>query len=182
MLEAKTASDRLYYRTYRDLRRYAIALSDSISAKLEEIKRHGKITEYPGSPPLSMENSFTIAELFLDGFYEDLPSRVAIRFHHDQQSLLEPEILDQPFTLGNLIVQGPRTPGFMVLQRCVPHSLDEAVDEATRYINSCSDPDSKAIDPEACAKIGGHIHVATITKDAGFQWAIPPIVEEYPAA
>lgn len=75
-------------------------------------------------------------------------------------------------------MQGPREiPAFRALQMSVPQSLADAVEAARSYISSCSDPESLAIEPEVCAKIGGHVHVATITPDAGFQWAIPPLLE-----
>jgi hypothetical protein len=177
--EAKTASESLHYRNYKDLHRYATALSDRINGKLDERKRSGNISEYPSPPLLPMETSTTIAELFVDGFYDGVSSRAAIRFHHKDQGLLEPEITDHPLALGKVFVQGPATPGRSVLEAHPLCSLEDGVEAAKEYIRSCSDPESIAIDQAACALIGGHIHVATITKESGFQWAIPPLVEEY---
>jgi hypothetical protein len=177
MEEAEAASQRLYYQRYKNLHGYAAALSGLINLNLDDIKRSGKIAAYPPpARPLNREGDTSIiAELWLDGFYDEVPSRVDAVFRYDGQGLLEPAIIDRPVALGNLIVQGPNTPGFTVLQGSSPRSLDEAVEAARRYIASCSDAESIALDPEACANIGGHIHVATITKDAGFRWAISPI-------
>ena len=78
---------------FGDAHRFALALSSLITGKLAAVKKSGKIAEYPGSPPMSMETGETIAELFLDGFYNDKPSRAGIRFRHDKQTLLAPENL-----------------------------------------------------------------------------------------
>ena len=162
------------------MRRYAAALSESINGRLAEIKESGKIAEYPSNRlPTECGESSVIAELFLDGFYDEKPSRLEIRFSHDGQKLLEPKIIEEPLELGNMIVLGSsKIRGFGILLRAPMGSLSAAVESARAYINSCSDPESIAIDPEVCAKIGGHIHAATITQHAGFQWVIPPTPEQ----
>jgi hypothetical protein len=53
-------------------------------------------------------------------------------------------------------------------------TLSDAVEAGRNYIEACSSPVALEIDKEICQGIGGHIHVATITPTAGFEWLIPP--------
>jgi hypothetical protein len=52
-----------------------------------------------------------------------------------------------------------------------PLSLQEAIDMVREYAQTCVES-SKSV--EDCSNLGGHIHVATVTKD-GFKWIVPPI-------
>jgi hypothetical protein len=53
-------------------------------------------------------------------------------------------------------------------------TLSSGIAHAKGYIEACCDPLAAEIDP-LCGGIGGHIHVATVTRESGFQWFIPPI-------
>jgi hypothetical protein len=178
-VEAMAAARKLYYRRYKDLRRYAIAFSELINLHLARIKSDKMIEKYPSSRlPTDSDAASIITESFVDGFYDGQPSRVAIQFRHDNQQLLEPKITDESSAPGSLIVQGPTIPSLGVLVSSPRRSLSEVVQAAKRYIESCSEPESIAIAPKECALIGGHVHAATITRREGFQWAIPPIGEQ----
>jgi hypothetical protein len=48
-----------------------------------------------------------------------------------------------------------------------------AIEIAKNTVLAHFDPAIRALDPETCARIGGHVHVAKIDKD-GFSWVIPP--------
>jgi hypothetical protein len=54
-------------------------------------------------------------------------------------------------------------------------SLREAADYAKGCIDAFSSPLARQLDP-SCEAIGGHVHVATVTPDNGFQWVIGPLV------
>ena len=53
-------------------------------------------------------------------------------------------------------------------------TLSEVADIARKYILACSDPASMKLDNKHCAGIGGHIHMAKITPEEGFEWIVPP--------
>ena len=52
-------------------------------------------------------------------------------------------------------------------------SLADAVEAGRNYIEACSSPIARELDNESCRGIGGHIHIATITRD-GFSWIAAP--------
>lgn len=54
------------------------------------------------------------------------------------------------------------------------HGVQMATERAHRAVFACYDPEVIAYAPDECRTIGGHIHVAQITPDAGFNWVIPP--------
>jgi hypothetical protein len=170
--EVRITAQRLYYRSYKDLKRYAGALAAPINEKILAIKREGKIAEYPTAKiRLEGERSSTIVDLFLDGYFNGIPSHVSIRFHHDNQYLLEPAVSDLP--LGMMMIQGPPVPAILPLQQSGSAKLIEVLESARQYIEACSTPAARNAYPEMM--IGGRFHAATITRGLGFQWAIPPL-------
>jgi hypothetical protein len=52
--------------------------------------------------------------------------------------------------------------------------LSAAIDAARNFIGACSDPIAQEITGETYQRIGGEIHLATITPNEGFQWNIRP--------
>jgi hypothetical protein len=52
-----------------------------------------------------------------------------------------------------------------------PHGAERY---AVGYIRACCSPEGRAIDPAGCSGIGGHIHLAKVTADAGFEWIVQP--------
>jgi len=172
--EARAAANGLSQQRFDDLFQYAIAFASPINRTLAEIKSSGEITNYESLSPGFVQRGEAIALLWLDGYYHGVPSRVAIRFRHDNQELLEPEIVNEPFVLGTRWVLGPsRIPARRVLDLSPGRCLADEVAACRNYISACSDSESIKIEP-ACLGIGGHIHIATITLADGFKWAIPP--------
>jgi hypothetical protein len=55
-------------------------------------------------------------------------------------------------------------------------TLSDAIEAGRKSIEACSrsSPMALEIDKEFCEGIGGHIHVATITPEGGFDWAVLP--------
>ena len=116
----------------------------------------------------------------LEGYYQGIPSRVNVRFFHENQKLAEPEIvvssLDGPEVFGSAIVSellfdanNERFARFR--KKWNTASLAGAVEICKTYILACSCPEALEVDKDFCAGIGGHIHVATITRASGFKWA-----------
>ena len=52
-------------------------------------------------------------------------------------------------------------------------SIQDAIACVKGYLRACSTPLAKRLDP-FCEIVGGHIHVAMLIPQSGFQWAIPP--------
>ena len=61
-----------------------------------------------------------------------------------------------------------------VAARCrnpnAPLTLSDAIEAAQNYIKACIDPIAEEIEQDTYRKIGGRIHVASITPGDGFQW------------
>jgi hypothetical protein len=57
-------------------------------------------------------------------------------------------------------------------------SLAEAIEAAKDYIDACKDSEAIKIDKKACEEIAGHVHVATIKPNQGFEWVIQPKITE----
>jgi hypothetical protein len=53
-------------------------------------------------------------------------------------------------------------------------SLEQAARYVNGYIQACCSPIAIQFDPD-CAGLGGHIHVATVTPESGFQWFVEPV-------
>jgi hypothetical protein len=62
------------------------------------------------------------------------------------------------------------------------------VDDARRYsvgfIEACCSQEARDLDPKIWAGVGGHIHAAQVTFQAGFEWVVPParFVDQGPQA
>ena len=53
-------------------------------------------------------------------------------------------------------------------------SLEDAAGFFNGYIEACCSRAALFVDPE-CEGLGGHIHVATVAPENGFQWVVPPL-------
>jgi len=139
----------------------------------------------------TVEQPALIACLVLTGYYEKAPSWIAIRFLHRKQTLIEPEIRSMPLVKG---YRPPMVYGSQIVaerifdiddpafaQHRVPKvhdaenvTLEEVSEAAKKYILACADPEAMKIDPQTCAAIGGHVHIAKVTAGNGFEWLVPP--------
>ena len=171
---------------YDDLPTYAKKLAKRLQNKLERARRNERIE------PLKEDPTGLVACLLLAGYYAKSPSAVMVEFRHEEQMLLPPRItplkLDQGYnplmTYGSEKVRQQvffaETPEFSAYR--VPRvnieekvTLSEVADAANKYILACSDPAAILIDAEHCAGIGGHIHMARVTPQRGFEWIVPPV-------
>jgi hypothetical protein len=185
-VEADKAAKALTTRRPADLTRYAELFSGIINKSLAAAKREGRIAEYPTCSEIepTREPGSRIAELVFVGYYERRPSWTDVRFWHDNQKLKPAQIYSERMRPGQLKICGSRTvsdllyakndPRFDAFRRPAPPNqedlaLSEAIIVAESYIRACSSEVGRQVD-ENCASIGGHIHIATITPVAGFQW------------
>ncbi len=65
--------------------------------------------------------------------------------------------------------------GFWKVWETNDPTLNDGLGAVKSYIDACASLQAREID-DYCNSIGGHIHIATITRREGFQWLIPPIL------
>jgi hypothetical protein len=180
------AAEAISGRRCRNLAGYATRLARPINALLAELKSNGTLIEYPSFPTHFRPYGSAIASVYFDGFFEGVPSRAGVTFSHKNQKLLEPDVITELVVPAKRDIIGPHQitqlvfhttdPRFSAyrLNRTHSGSLEDEVEACKKYILACSDPEALRIEPK-CACIGGHVHAATITPDAGFRWSIPPM-------
>jgi len=180
---AKVVQD-LATRKSKNLYGYAVRLSVAINALLSDGKKTGRIPTFPTQGrPEPDERGVSICRIFLDGYYNGLASRVQIRFGHEDQKVAEPMIFTDKIqawdsrTVGSqfvrelLLDRSDKTfEAYRVTPEQFPDALSYAVATARSHIQAHGDPAALALDAEVCRGIGGHIHIATVTPDRGFQW------------
>jgi hypothetical protein len=57
-----------------------------------------------------------------------------------------------------------------VCQSRRPATISQSIEVCYSLIRAHCDPEAMSIDKTHCESIGGHIHIATVTPTAGFQW------------
>lgn len=126
---------------------------------------------------------FTIARIFLDGYYNGDACRATLELFHVNQKFQNPVIecenavTDGPSCYGSaevltLIVEGDRrfSPYRPIHQNWPKLTLAGAIEIGSNLIRAQMTEDAREIDPETCNAIGGHMHIATITRTDGFRW------------
>jgi hypothetical protein len=137
-------------------------------------------------PEIDLPADNKIVTLFLDGYVSNKAERVEVRFY---QNGGKPEL-----TLSH----GPPNVGLepcgsqLVANRLADDKnfyekyfhpvhgsnlspdLSNLVQRAYTFIAACAGREARDMDPEVCRTIGGHIHIAAITRKDGFRWIIAP--------
>ena len=153
-----------------------------LNAKNNGLVRYPERTERPPEP------GATIVWVFLVGYYENRPTSAHCRLFHRNQKLagIAPQIdgvkpgwyrAHGSEKVWNL-VDVPLDITFSKYRTAIPKpeqfGLSQAIEWTKTRIQVCCDPKAKEIDPDNCNKIGGRIHIATITPERGFRWEEPP--------
>jgi hypothetical protein len=182
--ELRNASHTISAGRYPTLQRYSEKLSSSIYRGLKEAHLRGNI-ELPDIAPEDSEGGRTIVDIYLDGYFSGIPSRVKIRFWHDRQHLSEPEV-----TTCELMPMTPAFHGIPEIAKLVSRndsslshymvpldfdseyneSVTTAVIASRAFIQACAGPEGAKINPKASAEINGYVHMVVITPQDGFQW------------
>lgn len=182
--EAVKAIKSLRKTWYDDLGAYATKLSKRLQNKLERARENERIE------PLKKDS--LVAALFLAGYYAKNPSAVIVQFRHEEQLLLPPSIREVGLDKGHsplvtygsevvrqqlFLTENSEFSPYRVPRINAPDAvtLSEVADVARNYILACADPAAMKIDAEHCAGIGGHIHMAKVTPQNGFEWVTPPV-------
>jgi hypothetical protein len=160
---------------------YARKIATPVNRQLAALKRAGTIRRYPIRPSPMAERGHTILRVYFDGYYGGIESRVYVRFYHENQRLSSPDVEREgvspggPITFGSTIVSNllfttadPRLARFR--KNWDTATLAGAVEICQSYIAACSSVEGRDLDNEVCSRIGGHIHIATISPEHGFQW------------
>ena len=180
-LEIENAIRAIRDRRSSSLAGYAVRLSRPIHRALEAAKETHKI-EFPENTDRIDPYGKTIADVLMDGYYWGVPSRVRIRFFHNQQRLSAPEV-----SLGDLQIldlygsaaiwysfddrTNPTLAAYRPQRyRETPWTAADAVKAIAGYMAACASEEGKKVDEKAHKIIGGRTHIAIVTQD-GFSWA-----------
>jgi hypothetical protein len=170
-------------REFDDFRSCLNALGENINTAINEAKRSGTL-EFPHTKKKERSQAWIITTLYFCGYFNEFPCFSRVDFFHverDAQFEINEQSLRGPLVSGSEIVadqmyRDPRDPRFsaFVLERGQSPSLETATQFARGYIEACSSPLGLEVDALICKGIGGHLHMATITK-SGFTWVIEPV-------
>jgi hypothetical protein len=182
--EAKKSAEALANRNTSSLFGYATRFCRPIQQSLKGAFDSGRIRRYPSHDQnVNGEDGETITRIAIDGYRDQKPSRVSIRFFHHEGQLQKPEIVIPELRLGSHRIYGSqaivdllwgssdsrfsryRGPSI----RSEHMTLQDSIARSASYIGACSDSEALGVD-EHCHAIGGHIHMAVITPAEGFRW------------
>ncbi len=186
--ELSRASQRISARRFHGLQEYASRIAGAVQDKLAAFLPQ-RTTPLPTVPSIDPRDyGQTILIVLIDGYHNNLPGRVRMRFCHEGENLLKPHIMTEDLVPGALRISGIPGIGSCIkdpslrryvreikVERVYPAGLSYAISISCAAIEACGGPEAALIDPERAASIGGHTHIAVITPDRGFQWVIEPI-------
>jgi hypothetical protein len=168
---------------------YVDRFSNGVRNAFNNAKQDGRIKEFTANPNATdSPEPNLIARIFFAGYFrKNDPSVALVSFYHDNGTVLEPRRKyesppQQDYLSGGrgeiarLIFEGGenhwvRTYARPVLPNC---SFQDLKMLGRGFIEACSDARAGDLDP-ACKGIGGHIHVARLTPQGGFEWDTPPL-------
>jgi hypothetical protein len=160
-----------------DIYSYLKAICAPIVAALEHCKffsNDGRLDEdEPGR---------TLATIGVDGYLAGYPRSGTIRLFHIDGVFQIPDIAPRPLHM----LHAPTVYGSPVLTDKlllrpdirfqqylmtwdIPMTTEEVIRLSRNYIAACADPVAIQMD-DFCLSVGGDLHAANVTRDAGFQW------------
>lgn len=168
---------------------YARNIARPVNRQLADLKRAGTIRRYPVRPSAIRELGHTILRVYFDGYYGGIEGRASVRFYHEDQRLSSPDVALEAVSPGGPIIFGSVVVSDLLFQSENRQDIRlaqfrknwdtatqaGAVEICQRYIEACGSVEGRALDPDVCASIGGHTHIATITPGDGFRWVIEPV-------
>lgn len=172
---------------FRDGRKYVNALSFLLNNEINTAKQAG-IINFDRLKEREHGNGWSIAKLFVAGYFNHMPWIIITEFYHANERKSEYDInvfwLNLPLLIGPQSIQESMynhqflpvdNSAFAQYIRSLPPdpTLEEARELVTGYVEACCTPLARSMDP-VCERIGGHIHVAQITPIGGFEWIISP--------
>jgi len=185
---AEAKAPTLASREFRNGHEYGDALAQILERYLCVKKREG-IIQYRENLDLAPEDRMLIATIYVIGYCRERPFWLAMKFDHEGETAVSVRRGDQldlipgacsgwgSDIVPELAVRGDRRfDGYKdrLARDLRDASLDVARDWVSAYIEVCSEPLAEQIDP-ICKNIGGPPHIATVIKEHGFEWVVPPI-------
>jgi hypothetical protein len=186
----KNAVDALHGQHFEDAVQYGNALALPIYNRIRDAKANAKIERFPerdcdAEPD---QPGHVIGHVFLFGYYNGKACELDIRLFHRKQSLAQPTVTQRRLWLGydpeiwgsdtvaRLLYTSSENVFFPAYRRRKPKrqedlTISEAIEVAKNYILACDSVTGRALDPDFCPGIGGHIHIAVITPNS-FRWAV----------
>jgi hypothetical protein len=163
------------------------SLGAGISRAMNAARQAGTIENFPEQCKVENGGPWFIAEVFFAGYFNGYSRLIIVTFVHYNQVSGFRLISNPPLPIlvgsdkvraamynldGSLVPMSP----FGKLAKSLPQrpTLREGEEYAKGYIEACSSPLARQIDPKNCEGIGGHIHIAEITP-RGFNWRVPPL-------
>jgi hypothetical protein len=178
----------------RDASELAARICPLILQRLAIVKQSGDLKRYPSPASQLGELGRTLVRFYLDGYFNGQPFRTGMRFYHIDQEIAWGSISHSLGHQSKSVLFGSNGVGYLLFNTGDPRlqkyrtdacrivaarysnpdtavTLQDAIEAARNFIAACSDPVALEIEGEKHQRIGGHIHIATITPKAGFQWA-----------
>lgn len=174
--------------------RFTQTLAKYIQRKISSGVRRGSITEDDLRAWVASQENNGCSRLQFAGYHRVTPCFATTRLKF---GATDPEAVLEKFTIispGNtvsvlygskqvekILLIGDdarfsqfRTNGLLAVLRSEEATLADGIDAAQNYIQACASLPAREID-SFCNSIDGHIHIATITANEGFRWAIEPL-------
>jgi hypothetical protein len=168
-----------------DFGEYIDAFALQIKNAIGQAKTDGRIPSYDPAPFMDDPiEKLTIARILVAAYFRNQPGVAIVRFFHNFQVITHPEThIETPpknnFNIGSRVIfrelfQEKKDSRFDKYRKNVAlnGSLHNATEAVRLIIEAQCDPVAAGLDP-LCKGIGGHIHVAKLTRN-GFHWIIPP--------
>lgn len=190
----REAAARLSGGIYADATNYCQHLARTVNQSLKNsvlaARAEGRSLTYPSNPdPIGQQTREMITMLFICGYYSRTSCNILFEFFHRSGELAAPLIL-KTLNIGDFsasgstvvsnLLFGTTNPDFAPFRHVsvrYPIDLDftELLTIARDYIAACESPRARALDPNICEGIGGHVHAAKVTQEGGFEWIVPPL-------
>ena len=187
MAEIKRKVDLLSYRQFDTCRKFLTSICSKINEELNEAKGTGKIETLPTLRRTEDGTACKVLELIVVGYFKNAPSLIMCSFTHSNGKRIEYQVNSLPphfcALLGSDAVRKAIYPDpggladarFAEYTKPIPiYSLPDATEYVKGYVAACSSDVAREIDFDMWKITGGHIHVAQITPQRGFEWLIPP--------
>jgi hypothetical protein len=151
------------------------SLAIGLEAQIEMAVHDRRLEELPATQ-IDFAGYFNSQPCWMELQFHPFYNQVAGRLYEIYPKALYPGacFISGSLIVGELIRRGD--PRFM--RFCAQFDPEQSMKDAAGYVNgyieACCSPEALLVDP-GCEGLGGHIHVATVTPEHGFDWVVPPI-------
>jgi hypothetical protein len=143
-----------------------------------------KLPPTPGKGKPVNERLDTIAFVLFAGYFSGSPDFGYIRFVHEDQKLMEPQVTTCSLDIGKpngylseaiapalFYSEDPLFKRYRIFKRSPEdRTLADGLKMMASYFRACADSKIRVLDEDHCASVGGTIRAANITPRDGFKW------------